>query len=56
MLEKIEIKRRRGQQRMGWSDSIIDSMDMNLSKLRDSEGPGRLVYCCPWGFKQSDMT
>ena len=35
MLEKIEVKRRRGLQRMGWSDSIIDSMDMNLSKLRE---------------------
>ena len=25
--------RRRGQQRMGWFDSITDSMDMNLGKL-----------------------
>ena len=33
MLGKIEGKRRRGQQRMGWLDGIIDSMDMNLSKL-----------------------
>jgi len=33
MLRKIEGKRRRRQQRMGWLDSIIDSMDMNLSKL-----------------------
>ena len=32
-LEKIEGKRRRGQQRMRWLDSIIDLMDMNLSKL-----------------------
>ena len=30
---KIEGKRRRGRQRMRWLDSIIDSMDMNLSKL-----------------------
>ena len=33
MLGKIEDKRRRGQQRMRWLDSITDSMDMNLSKL-----------------------
>ena len=26
-------RRRRGQQRMRWLDSIIDSMGMNLSKL-----------------------
>ena len=35
MLGKIEGRRRRGPQRMRWLDSIIDSMDMNLSKLRE---------------------
>ena len=33
MLAKIESKRRRGQQRMGWLDSFTNSMNMNLSKL-----------------------
>ena len=33
MLGKIEGKKRKGQQRMRWLDSIADSMDMNLSKL-----------------------
>ena len=35
MLEKIEGKRRRGQQRIRWLNRIIDSMDMNLSKLQE---------------------
>ena len=35
MLGKIESKRTRGWQRITWLDSIIDSMDMNLSKLRE---------------------
>ena len=33
MLGKIEVKRRRGWQRIRWLDGIIDSMDMCLSKL-----------------------
>ena len=33
MLEKIKGRKRRGQQRMRWLDSITDSMDMNLSKF-----------------------
>ena len=32
-LGKIEGRRRRGQQSMRWLGDIIDSMDMNLSKL-----------------------
>ena len=35
MLGKIKGKRRRGRQRMKWLDSIIDSMDVTLSKLRE---------------------
>ena len=34
MLEKIEGRRRRGWQRMGWLNNITDSMDMSLSKLQ----------------------
>ena len=35
MLGKTEGRRRRGRQRMRWWGGITDSMDMNLSKLRE---------------------
>ena len=36
MLGKIEGRRKRGQQRIRWLDGIIDSVDMSLSKLRET--------------------
>ena len=35
MLGKIEGMRRRGYQRMQWSDGVADSMEMSLSKLQE---------------------
>ena len=35
ILEKIEGKRRRGQQRMKWLDSITNSMGISLRRLRE---------------------
>ena len=35
ILEKIEGRRRKGQQRMRWLDDITDSVGMNLNKLQE---------------------
>ena len=56
MLGKTEGRRRRGQQRMRWLDGITVSMDMSLSKQRDSEGQSSLAWCSSWGHKELDTT
>ena len=40
----LEGKRRRGQQRMRWLDSLTDSVDMSLNKLRGMV-KDREAYC-----------
>ena len=57
MLGKIEGKSRRGQQKMRWLDSIIDSADMNLSKLHETvEDRGARPAASHWGSKELHRT
>ena len=56
MLGKTEGKRRREQQRMRRSDSITDSMNMDLSKLQEIEKDSRAWCSAVQGIAESDTT
>ena len=56
MLGNIEDRRRRGQQRIRWLGSIMDSMDMNLSKLREREKDRGTWHAAVHGVADLDMT
>ena len=53
MLGKIEGKRRREQQRMRWLDGIIDTMDMNLSKLLETVKDREALCAAVYGIIKS---
>ena len=56
-LQKTEGKKWSGRKRMRWLDSITNSMDMNLSKLQETEEDrGAWHIAVLWGHKELDMT
>ena len=56
MLGKIEGKRRRGQQRMKWLDSAIDSLDVNLNTLPEIVEDRESWHAAVHGVARSDTT
>ena len=56
MLGKNEGKRRRGWQKMRWLDSIIDSMDLNVSALQKIVEDGGAWYVTVHEVRESDTT
>ena len=56
MLGKIEGRRRRGQPRMSWLGSFIDSIAMSLSKLQEIVKDREAWHAAVNGIAESDRT
>ena len=56
MLGKIEGRRRRGRQRIRWSDGITDTMNMNLGKPQEMVRDREAWHAAVHGATELDMT
>ena len=56
VLGKVESKKRRGQKRIRWLDSITNSVDMNLSKFQEMVENRGAWHAAVHGVTESDTT